>query len=56
MAGGSDGYRAALARRQLTLGLISSSPGMDGLPPFIDIRNTNECVHMAHCCFVRVLL
>jgi hypothetical protein len=35
MAGGSDGYRAALVRRQLTLGLISSSPGMAGLLPFI---------------------
>jgi SnoaL-like domain len=35
MAGGSDAYRAALVRRQLTPGLISSFPGMAGLPPFI---------------------
>src|SRR6476646_1142087 len=35
MAGGSNGYRAALVRRQLTPGPISSLPGTDGLPPFI---------------------
>jgi len=35
MAGGSNGYRAALMRRQLTLGLISSLPGTAGLLPFI---------------------
>ena len=35
MAGGSNGYRAALVRRQHTLVLISSLPGMAGLPPFI---------------------
>src|SRR5947207_15527550 len=35
MAGGSNGYRAAVVRRQLTPGLISSSPGTAGLPPFI---------------------
>jgi hypothetical protein len=34
-AGGSDGYQAALVRRQLTRGLISSLPGTAGLPPFI---------------------
>jgi hypothetical protein len=34
MAGESSGYRAAPARRQLTPGLISSSPGMAGLPLF----------------------
>jgi hypothetical protein len=34
-SGRSDGYRAALVRRQLMPGLISSSPGMAGLPPFI---------------------
>jgi len=33
MAGGSDGYRAALVRRQLTPGLISPFPGTAGLPP-----------------------
>src|SRR2546422_7630680 len=31
MVGGSNGYRAALVRRQLTPGLISSSPGTAGL-------------------------
>src|SRR5213076_790021 len=35
MAGGSNGYRGALVRRQLTPGLISSLPGTAGLPPFI---------------------
>jgi hypothetical protein len=35
MVGGSNGYRAALVRRQLTPGLISSLPGTAGLPPFI---------------------
>ena len=33
--GGSNGYRAALVRRQLTPGLTSSLPGTAGLPPFI---------------------
>jgi hypothetical protein len=32
MAGGSNGYRAALVRRQLTPGLISSLSGTAGLP------------------------
>src|SRR2546430_11461846 len=35
MAGGSHGYRAALARDQPTPGLISSLPGTAGLPPLI---------------------
>jgi hypothetical protein len=35
MAGGSDGCRVALVMRHLTPGLISSSPGTAGLPPFI---------------------
>jgi hypothetical protein len=35
MAGGSNGYRAVLVRRQLTTGLTSSLPGTAGLPPFI---------------------
>src|SRR5258706_12148043 len=35
MVGGSNGYRAALVRRQLTPGLISSLPATAGLPPFI---------------------
>src|SRR5713226_3835629 len=32
MAGGSNGYRAALVRHQLTPGLISSLPGTAGSP------------------------
>ena len=35
MAGGSNGYRVALVRRQLTPGLISSLLGTAGLPAFI---------------------
>jgi len=35
MPGESNGYRAVLARRQLTPGLISSLPGTAGSPPFI---------------------
>ena len=35
MAGGSHGYRAALVRRQLTPGLISSLPATAELPPYI---------------------
>ena len=34
MADGSNGYRAALVRRQRTPGLISSLPGTAGLPLF----------------------
>jgi hypothetical protein len=34
MAGGSNGYRAAPAIRQLTQGLISSLPETAGSPPF----------------------
>src|SRR3974390_3457079 len=40
MAGGSNGYRAALVRRQLTPGLISSFPGTAGLPPFISFSTS----------------
>src|SRR4029077_8957922 len=39
-AGGSDGERAALVRRQLTPGLISSLPAMAGLPPFISFSTS----------------
>jgi hypothetical protein len=35
MAGGSNGYRAALVTHQLTLVLISSLPGTGGLQPCI---------------------
>src|SRR6266478_2905735 len=39
-AGGSSGYRAALVRRQLTPGLISSLPGTAGLPPSISFSTS----------------
>src|SRR5437899_4875310 len=47
MAGGSDGYRAALVRRQLTRGLISSLPGTAGLPPFISFSTRYPELHTA---------
>ena len=40
MAGGSNGYRVALVRRQLTLGPISSLPGTAGLPPSISFSTS----------------
>src|SRR5690348_5658879 len=40
MAGGSNGYRATLVRRQLTLVLISSLPGTAGLQPFISFSTS----------------
>jgi hypothetical protein len=40
MPGGSNGYQAALVRRQLTPGLISSLPGTAGLPPFISFSTS----------------
>jgi hypothetical protein len=40
MAGGSNGYRAALVRRQHTLVLISSLLGTAGLPPFISFSTS----------------
>src|SRR5260370_20338360 len=40
MAGGSNGYRAALVRRRLTPGLISSLPATAGLPPFISFSTS----------------
>ena len=65
MAGGSNGYRAALVRRQLTPGLISSLPGTAGLPPFIffstsypeldSAERRYEPDHAARCARVRSL-
>src|ERR1700748_1688583 len=40
MAGGANGYRAALVRRQLTPGLISSLLGTAGLLPFISFSTS----------------
>jgi hypothetical protein len=40
MPGGSNGYHAALVRRQLTPGLISSLPGTVRLPPFISFSTS----------------
>jgi hypothetical protein len=39
-ANGSNGYRAALVRRQLTPGLISLLSGMAELPPFISFSTS----------------
>src|SRR5882762_4953446 len=65
MAAGSNGYRAALVRRQLTPGLISSLPGTAGLPPFIffstsypeldSAERRYEPDHAARCARVRSL-
>ena len=40
MADGSNGYRVAPVRRQLTPGLISSLPETAGLPPFISFSTS----------------
>jgi len=40
MAGASNGYPAALVKRQLTPGLISSLPGTVGLPRFISFSTS----------------
>ena len=40
MAGESNGYRAAPVRRQPSPELISSSPGMAGLPPSISFSTS----------------
>ena len=40
MAGGSDGYRAGLVRRQFTPGLTSSFPGTAGLPRSISFSTS----------------
>src|SRR5438034_585919 len=65
MAGGSNGYRAALGRRQLTPGLISSLRGTAGSPPFIffstsypeldSAERRYEPDHAARCARVRSL-
>src|SRR5947199_2934959 len=47
MAGESNGYRAALVRRRLTRGLISSLPGTAGLPPFISFSTRYPELHTA---------
>ena len=50
MEGGSDGYRVALMKHQLTVGPISSLRAMAGLPPFISFstschKHSNENVN-----------
>ena|SRR5579871_6770582 len=45
--GGSNGYRAALARRRLTPVLISSSRGTAGLPPFISFSTSHNSPSIA---------
>jgi hypothetical protein len=49
MAGGSNGCRAALVRRQLTPGLISSLPGTAGLPPFISFSTNYPELDHSEC-------
>jgi len=56
MAGGSNGYRAALVRRQLTPGLISSLPGTAGLPPFISFSTSYPELPPMPKCMTRRLL
>ena len=51
MAGGSNGYRAALVRRQLTPGLISSLPGTAGSPQFISFSTSYPEVPPMHTFF-----
>src|SRR5437899_6165450 len=49
-AGGSNGYRAALVRRQLTPALISLLPGTAGLPPCISFSTSQpELPPMPNC-------
>jgi hypothetical protein len=52
MAGGSNGYRAALVRCQLTPGLISSLPGTAVLPPFISFSTSchENILTRSFCC------
>src|SRR5882672_10384887 len=49
MVGGSNGYRAALVTRQLTLVLISSLPGTAGLQPFIFFSTSCNSPSIARC-------
>ena len=53
MAGGSGGCRAALVRLPLTPGLISSSSGMAGLPPFISFSISYAELPPIPTCMVR---
>jgi hypothetical protein len=53
VVGGSNGYRAALARRQLTPGLISSLPETAGLPPFISFSTSYPELDSAVRCPMR---
>jgi hypothetical protein len=56
MADGSNGYRAALVRHQLTPGLISSLPGTAGSPPFISFSTSYpELPLMRNCTAQRLL-
>src|SRR6266851_5415643 len=48
IAGGFNGYLAALVRRQLTPGLISSLLETGGLPPFISFSTSYNSYFTAH--------
>jgi hypothetical protein len=49
MLDASNGYRAALGRRQFTPGLISSLRGTVGSPPFIYFSTNNPCCWTLPC-------
>ena len=51
-----NGYRAALVRRQLTPGLISSLSGTAGLPPFISFSTSYPELPPMPKCMTRRLL
>ena len=56
MAVGSNGYRAALVRRQLTPGPSSLLPGTVGLPPFIFFSTSYPELPRMPKCMTRRLL
>jgi hypothetical protein len=53
MAVASNGYRAALVKHLLTPGLISSSSGTAGLPPFISFSTSYPELRPVPNCMAR---
>ena len=53
MAVASNGYRAALVKHLLTPGLISSSSGAAGLPPFISFSTSYPELRPVPNCMAR---